>query len=90
MQTITATELARNLRQVLDRLAVEQSEIVIERNHQPVGRLLPGAGRMTALEAMADLYQTLPETAGHDWLSDSRSSDLVDVVTEEIRDPWDS
>ena len=90
MRTITATELARNLRQVLDRLAVEQSEIIIERNHQPVGRLLPGAGRMTALEAMADLYQTLPETAGRDWLADSRSTDFVDVVAEEIRDPWDS
>lgn len=90
MQTITATELARNLRQVLDRLAVEQSEIVIERNHQPVGRLLPGAGRMTALEAMADLYQTIPATAGRDWLSDSRSNELVDVVSEEVRDPWDS
>ena len=88
MQTITATELARNLRQVLDRLAVEQSEIVIERNHQPVGRLLTGAGRMTALEAMADLYQTLPETAGRDWLSDSRATDLVDVVSEEVKDPW--
>ena len=84
MQTITATELARNLCQVLDRLAVEQSEIVIERNHQPVGRLLPGAGRMTALEALADLYQTLPETSGRDWLTDSRSTDLVDVVAEEI------
>jgi len=90
MQTITATELARNLRQVLDRLAVEQSEIVIERNHQPVGRLLPGAGRMTALEAMADLYQTLPDAAGRDWLTDSRSTGLVDVVSEEVRDPWDS
>jgi len=88
MQTITATELARNLRQILDRLAVEQSEIVIERNHQPVGRLLPGAGRMTALEAMADLYQTLPETASRDWLLDSRSTDLVEVVSEEVRDPW--
>ena len=90
MRTITATELARNLRQVLDRLAVEQSEIVIERNHQPVGRLLPGAGRMTALEAMADLYQTIPETAGKDWLMDSRSTDLVNVISEEVRDPWDS
>ena len=89
MQTITATELARNLRQVLDRLAVEQSEIVIERNHQPVGRLLPGAWRMTALEALADLYQTLPDAAGKDWLTDSRSTDLVDVVAEEILDPWD-
>ena len=90
MQTITATELARNLRQILDRLATESEEIIIERNHQPIGRLLPGVGRMTALEAMADLYRTLPETAGQDWLQDSRATDLADDITQEMRDPWDS
>ena len=30
MKTITATELARNLRQVLDRLVIEGEEIVVE------------------------------------------------------------
>ena len=63
MKTITATELARNLRRVLDRLAIEGEEIVIERNREQVARLLPGPARQTALEAMADLYRTLPEDA---------------------------
>ena len=45
MKTITATHLARNLRRVLDRLAVEGEGIVIERNRQQVARLLPGPAR---------------------------------------------
>ena len=90
MRTITATELARNLRQVLDSLASEPEEIIIERNHRQVGRLLPGPGSMTALEAMADLYRTLPEEAGHDWLKDSQSTDLGETLAAEIQDPWDS
>ena len=59
MKTITATELARNLRRVLDRLAVEREEILIVRNYQQVARLLPGAGRQTDWEAMRDLYRRL-------------------------------
>jgi antitoxin (DNA-binding transcriptional repressor) of toxin-antitoxin stability system len=49
----------------LDRLAIEGEEIVIERNREQVARLLPGPGRQTALQAMADLYRTLPEDRGH-------------------------
>jgi antitoxin (DNA-binding transcriptional repressor) of toxin-antitoxin stability system len=90
MRTITATELARNLRQVLDRLATEPEEIIIERNNRQIGRLLPGPGSMTALEAMADLYRTIPEIAGHDWLQDSRKTDLGETLAAESRDPWDS
>jgi hypothetical protein len=90
MRTITATELARNLRLVLDSLASEQEEIIIERNRRQIGRLLPGPGRMTALEAMADLYRTLPEEAGQDWLKDSQSTDLGETLAAEIQDPWDS
>jgi hypothetical protein len=90
MRTITATELARNLRQVLDSLASEPEEIIIERNRRQIGRLLPGPGRMTALEAMADLYRTLPEEAGQDWLKDSQSTDLGETLAAEIQDPWDS
>jgi hypothetical protein len=87
MRTITATELARNLRQVLDRLATEPEEI---RNNRQIGRLLPGPGSMTALEAMADLYRTLPEAAGQDRLQDSRKTDLNETLATESRDPWDS
>ena len=44
MKTITATELARNLRQVLDNLAVQGEEVAIERNHQQIARTSRAAG----------------------------------------------
>jgi antitoxin (DNA-binding transcriptional repressor) of toxin-antitoxin stability system len=91
MKTITATELARNLSQVLDRLAAEQEEIVIERNHRQVARLTPGPGRLTALEALADLYRTLPEDAAATWEADSRAGVLQGKrLPKGIRDPWAS
>ena len=91
MRTITATELARNLRRVLDRLAIEGEEIVIERNREQVARLLPGPARQTALEAMADLYRTLPEDAAATWEADSRRGRWKGSRLEKgIRDPWAS
>ncbi|MCJ7795222.1 MAG: type II toxin-antitoxin system Phd/YefM family antitoxin [Thermoleophilia bacterium] len=90
MRTITATELARNLRQVLDRLAVEGGEIIVERNHRQVARILPGRGHQTALEAMAGLYRTLPDPAGADWLANSRDLPGVGDLADEARDPWAS
>lgn len=88
MKTITATELARNLRQVLDRLAIEGGEIVVERNQQQVARILPGPARQTALQAMADLHRTLPEDAAVSWEEDSRASLGGDRVDEGVDDPW--
>ena len=63
MKTITATELARNLRKVLDQMVYDGEEIVIERNHHQIARLVPGPGQQTALEAMADLYPLSPDAA---------------------------
>jgi hypothetical protein len=76
MKTITATELARNLSEILDRLAVEREGLVIERNHHQVACLLPGPGRLTTLEALADVYRTLSEDAAATWEGDSRASGL--------------
>ena len=59
MKTISATELARNLRRVLDRVMSEGEEIVIERNHEQIARLAARPGRQNAFEAMADFYGTL-------------------------------
>ena len=42
---------------------------------------------MTALEAMADLYRTLPEDAAKDWLRESRTPEKLG---EELEDPWAS
>jgi antitoxin (DNA-binding transcriptional repressor) of toxin-antitoxin stability system len=91
LKTITATHLARNLRRVLDRLAVEGEVIVIERNRQQVARLLPGPARETALEAMTDLYRTLPDDAAATWEADSRKGRWKGSQLDKgTRNPWPS
>jgi antitoxin (DNA-binding transcriptional repressor) of toxin-antitoxin stability system len=91
MKTISATELARSLSEILDRLTVEREEIVIERNHRQVARLIPGPGRLTALEALADVYRTLPEDAAATWEADSRTRGLRgERLPKGVRDPWAS
>lgn len=85
MKVITATELARNLSQVLDKLGPKGEEIIVERNHRQVARIVPGRACQTALEAMADLYQTLPDRAGDDWLADSRAQPVGDETPLSIR-----
>lgn len=88
MKTITATELARNLRQVLDNLAVQGEEVAIERNNQQIARLVPGGRFLTALEAMADIYKTLPEDAAHGWEKAGRASATEKLTRRSVRDPW--
>jgi antitoxin (DNA-binding transcriptional repressor) of toxin-antitoxin stability system len=76
---------------VLDRLVIEGEEIVIERNRQQVARLLPGLARQSALEAMADLYRTLPDDAATTWEADSRKGRWrASRLDRGIRDPWAS
>ncbi len=86
MQTMTATEVNRNFRRVLDALEHGGTEIVVMRNHQPVARLIPGAPRLTALEALSDLHRTLDDADGDAWLKDLRTADRA--VEGELRDPW--
>jgi len=91
VKTITATHLARNLRRVLDRITIEGEEMVIERNHEQIARLVPGPARQTALEAMADLYRTLPENAGVTWEAESRKGRWKGSrLNKGVRDPWRS
>ena len=87
MGIMTATEFAKNLKKALDRLEFGGEEIIITRNNHKIARLIPSPPHMTALEAMADLYQTLPPEAAEDWLEESR---MPGRVSEELRDPWDS
>ena len=90
MKTITATELARNLRQILDQLATEGGELVVERNQRQVARIIGGPGRQTALEAMVDLYRTLPEDAAIGWQRDVRGGLGEGDIDTGVRDPWES
>lgn len=87
MQKVTATDLSRNFRAMLNRVEFQHEELLIMRNNFPVARLVPGPATMTAAEAFTDLYRTLPQEAAESWLADSR---LEDNMTGEVRDPWAS
>lgn len=86
MTTITATELAKNLSLVLDRLEYGNEEILVTRSRHPVARLVPGAARMSAMEAFADLFGAISEEEGEAWLQDCAAADRS--VRGELRDPW--
>jgi antitoxin (DNA-binding transcriptional repressor) of toxin-antitoxin stability system len=86
MTTMTATELAKNLSSVLDRLEYGNEEIIVTRSRHPVARLVPGAARMTAMEAFADLFGAISPEEGEAWLRDCASADRS--THEELRDPW--
>jgi prevent-host-death family protein len=76
MRTVTATELARNFRDMLDKVELKREDLIIVRNNHEIARIIPGQTTMTALEAMADLYRTLPEEAAQGWFEEGRSSQL--------------
>lgn len=86
MKTMTATEVSRNFSRVLDTLERGDEEIVILRGKHPVARMVPGAPRLTALEALGDLFRTLDDTEGEAWLADMVDADRP--LGRELRDPW--
>jgi antitoxin (DNA-binding transcriptional repressor) of toxin-antitoxin stability system len=88
MQKITATELARNLRAVLDRVRESGEAFLVERGGQPVVQVSPTPGLQTAEQALADLYRTLPPDAAGGWPEDARRGG--DALDDELRDPWAS
>ena len=61
MKTLSATDVARNFRAVLDRLERDQEEVVVVRNHRPVARLIPEPAAQDALSVFGDLYRTLDD-----------------------------
>lgn len=88
MQTISATELARNTRQILDQVASNAETLAIERNRTVIAQIMPPERTMTARQALAGLTfpmvtPILTPTQAAGWLKDSRQ-DFGDAV----RDPW--
>lgn len=88
MLQITATELARKFKQMMNLVEFQGEELIIIRNNHQVAKIIPGPATMTALEAMSDLYRTLPEDAGATWMEDSREGATADL--SDVRDPWAS
>jgi antitoxin (DNA-binding transcriptional repressor) of toxin-antitoxin stability system len=88
MLQITATELARKFKQMMNLVEFQGEELIIVRNNHQVAKIIPGPATMTALEAMSDLYRTLPEDAGVTWVKESREG--AATTLSELRDPWAS
>ncbi|MBM2838456.1 MAG: prevent-host-death family protein [Deltaproteobacteria bacterium] len=88
MFIVTATELARNFRTMLDRVEFKHEQLIVIRNNHEVARIVPGPATMTALDAMSDIYNTMPEEAAREWIKDSRKAGKDDLG--KVRDPWAS
>ena len=84
MRTISATDLARNTREILDTVASQGETVVIERNHTMIAQIIPPTRTMTASQALAGLGLPIltPEQAAA-WIKDGR-----DGFGEAVRDPW--
>jgi antitoxin (DNA-binding transcriptional repressor) of toxin-antitoxin stability system len=89
MQTITATELARNTRAVLDTVASRGETVAIERNQTLIAQIIPPQRTMTASQALAGLalpglaFPILTPAQATAWLKDSK-----DGFGDAVRDPW--
>lgn len=86
MKTVTATELDRNFKEMFDLVEFHGEELTVVRNNHQVARIVPGPATMTVLEAMSDLYRTLPDDAGAGWLQDIGENQAG--MSQEVRDPW--
>ena len=85
MITLTTTEFARKLKIMLDMVEYKGEEIILIRNKHKIARITPGSPHLTAIEAMSDLYRTLPEDAAEKWLEAGK----LPGTLEEVIDPWE-
>ncbi len=84
MQTISATELARNTREILDSVASRGETVAVERNHTLIAQIVPPVRTMTASQAFAGLaLPMMTPTQATAWLKDSRQG-----FSDTVRDPW--
>jgi antitoxin (DNA-binding transcriptional repressor) of toxin-antitoxin stability system len=87
MTTVTATELARNTRRILDSVVQNGEMVSIERNHVPIAKLSPPeTSTMTAAQALAGLQPMLTAEQATAWLIESKASKVG--FGQAIDDPW--
>jgi antitoxin (DNA-binding transcriptional repressor) of toxin-antitoxin stability system len=83
MRTMSATELARNTRKVLDSIAGRGESVAIERNNIVVAKIVPSEQTMTAAQALAGFQPMLTMKQATDWLRDSKEH-----LDHAVFDPW--
>ncbi len=92
MKEMTATEVSRNFRSVLNEIEFEGEEIVLTRNRRRVARLIPEPSGQDALEVFGDLYRTLDEATAEELLKGIEKARgkgrKVKGTLKELRDPW--
>jgi antitoxin (DNA-binding transcriptional repressor) of toxin-antitoxin stability system len=84
MQIISATNLARNTREILDQVANRGETVSIERNHTTIAQIMPLQRNMTATQALAGLalpMLTLMQASA--WLNDCKAE-----FGDTVRNPW--
>lgn len=81
--TITATELARHTREILDQVISQGATVAVERNRRVVAEIIPARPTVTVRQLFAELRATLSSEQAQDWLDDSRRG-----FDEALRDPW--
>ena len=86
MVEMTVTEFVKKLKTVFDRIEYKGEEIILMRNKHRIARIVPGSAHLTAIEAMGDLYRTLPKDAAEAWLKDSRAPA---TLADESHNPWE-
>jgi antitoxin (DNA-binding transcriptional repressor) of toxin-antitoxin stability system len=86
MLTVTSTELARNTREILDRIVSDGQSVAIERNHTTIAQLTPPARRMTVQQALTMLSggPKISAAQGQNWLQQSK-----EAFGNEVNNPWE-
>ena len=82
MQTISASELARNTSAILERILMGES-VSVMRNRTEIAHIVPAKRTMTVAQAIAGLEGGLSPEQGESWLKDSRGE-----FDEEVGNPW--
>jgi antitoxin (DNA-binding transcriptional repressor) of toxin-antitoxin stability system len=85
VHTISATDLARNTREILDQVASTGQAISVSRNQTVIAQIVQPQSLMTASQALDGLPTTpaLSKKQANDWLKDSKAA-----FVESVRNPW--
>ncbi len=84
MQRISATDLARHTREILDRVVHRGETLAVERNHSVIAKLLPAELTMTATQALTGLpLPMLTDVQAAAWLNDSQEG-----FDQALHNPW--
>jgi antitoxin (DNA-binding transcriptional repressor) of toxin-antitoxin stability system len=86
MESVTATDLARNTREILEKVATHGQTVMVERNNMVVAQIGPPQKMMTVRQALSGLMSapTLSVSQANSWLMDSKG-----VFEEGVQNPWE-